>query len=68
MTTTIKLDVDGTETDDELRQMVSSPPFDNLNGLYTTSICRKCGVYRTSPEGDCKTAKIIDQCKNCFQE
>ena len=38
------------------------------NGEYCIKICRGCGMYFHGPDGDTNTAKIINQCKQCFKE
>ena len=48
--------------DDDLREAVTSHP----NGNYAAMICRGCGIYYVDPSGNHKSAKIVAQCKGCF--
>lgn len=50
------------QEDNALRKLISQDPY---NGYFATIICRKCHSFWTSPDGDWKTAKIVDQCKDC---
>jgi len=59
----IKLRINGTESDDELRQKAYQNP---LNGSYTFQICKKCGSFWVSETGDAKTAQILKKCEHCF--
>lgn len=47
-------------TDNQLREEVLKMP----NGGYAVKICR-CGMYFPTPEGDCRTALIVDWCVDC---
>ncbi len=39
------------------------------NEEYASSICRKCGSFRTDPlEGNYKIAKILNRCGICFDK
>lgn len=39
-----------------------------INGEYATEICKKCGSFICSLEGNIENAKIIKRCENCFRE
>lgn len=56
------VDLKGNESDDELRAKTRRC----LNGEYALSICRRCGYYTQSPNGDINTAKIFDGCRECW--
>jgi len=38
------------------------------NGGYIFSVCRKCGIVRTSPESSSAQMEIVDRCSQCFDE
>ena len=50
--------------DDELREAVR--PL--ANGEYVTKICRRCGMFWTSPAGSLREAKVVDRCRECFED
>jgi len=52
-------------SDEELRLKISKNSF---NGSYATEICRRCGRFKSSPEGDASVAKIVDICTFCFEK
>lgn len=54
-----------TKSDQELREVVSNR-WDN--GTYAYSICRNCESHYFHPDGDTRTAKITNVCRNCFDE
>ncbi len=49
-------------TEVELRREVNKSPD---NGSYADTICRNCGAFRFSLDGDPLTAKLTDQCEFC---
>ena len=49
-------------SDADIRQAVWDNPD---NGSYARKICRSCGVYWASPDGDARVAKILDSCEHC---
>ncbi len=48
--------------DDKIRELVCKCP----GGSYSTRICRHCGIYRVSAQGDYQTAEITDKCALCY--
>jgi len=48
----------------DLREKVAK----QWNGIYAIQICKKCKRYLSNPEGDLRTAKIVDCCKECFEQ
>ena len=38
------------------------------NGEYIFSVCRKCGIVRSTPDSQSVHMKIIEQCSQCFDE
>lgn len=63
MKTTIILEIKPGMSDTELRELAADEP---LNGEYTSEICKSCGSFWQEETGNVKTAKILSQCKNCF--
>ena len=59
----IKLNIQSNMTDDEIRALATQNP---MNGEYAFEICRACGGFRSRPDGNSKTAKIVDTCSLCF--
>jgi len=55
---------DLTGNDSEIRTRVKT----YANGEYCVTICKKCGRYFHTPEGDTDTAEIVDKCKFCFDK
>jgi hypothetical protein len=50
-------------SDDQIREIAWNNPN---NGSYATKICKRCGLYWNAPDGNAKTATIIDKCRDCF--
>jgi len=59
----LRIEIPVNSSDEEIRQLASRNPN---NGSYATYICRNCGVYKASQQGDYRTAKIVDICAICF--
>ena len=53
----IKLKLPENPTDENLREAAHKNKF---SGEYTTKICRNCGMFWANPDGNYKTAKIIE--------
>ena len=50
-------------SDVEIRRFAKKEFF---NGGYFTWICRRCGIYYCSPDGNTDDCDIVDECKHCF--
>lgn len=50
------------QSDDVLRRRVRR---ELPNGEYAYHICKGCGNYKVSIDGDIETAEIVDQCREC---
>jgi hypothetical protein len=62
MATVVKLDIPENASDETIKQIAKKNRF---NGAYATTICRKCGMFISNPNGNCEKAKIVDSCKFC---
>ena len=49
-------------SDEELRNIVDKDPN---NGSYAHKICRNCGSFQFSIDGNPATAEIVEDCKYC---
>ena len=57
----IKLNITSNMGNDQIRQIAKNA----MNGEYTTVICKRCGMYWQSIDGNWKTATIQDGCSHC---
>ena len=62
----INLEIDRIKgfSDNKIREFVCK---NLLNGAYASTICKNCGSVLSSPETNCKDAKILNKCKKCFE-
>lgn len=49
--------------DKEIREKV----LKRMNGYYATVICRNCLSFKTHPQGNTETAKMVDTCQHCCE-
>ena len=56
-------DILASDPDAELREEIRKT---KMNGEYTFEICRKCKGYKANLDGNVATAKIVDSCRDCF--
>ena len=54
-------------TDAEIRTFTIKS-MKGYNGEYIFSVCRKCGIVRTSPESNSDQMEIVDRCSRCFDK
>ena len=40
----------------------------NCNEEYVTTLCVGCGMFFGNIDGNYRTAKIVDQCRMCFNK
>ncbi len=52
-------------TEGELRSAVNKNP---TNGSYADTICKNCGSFKFSIDGDPLTAKLTDTCEYCSRD
>jgi len=60
----LRINVNKGITDDEIRLALSNHKF---NGEYATQICKNCGSFAATENGDWKTAIILDKCDQCHR-
>jgi hypothetical protein len=51
-------------TDEQIRAVAKK----EMNGSYMDKICRRCGSFWLSPEGNTDECAIVDKCQECFDK